>query len=351
MRAPAPIAAAVSLSVVALLSGCSPKSAPPTPKLGPLPNASAPATVRLAFFPNVTHAPALVASARGEFTKAFGDGVKVEEQSFNAGPSEIEALFAGQVDIGYIGPGPAINGYVKSKGEALRIVAGACSGGASLVAREDVAISGVKDLAGKRVAVPQIGGTQDISLRHFLSTVGLTSTDRGGNVTIQPVQNADVLPLFVKKELDAAWVPEPWVARLKAEVKGRLVVDERDLWPTKQFPTTIVIVRTKFLQEHRDLVDKFLAAHKASIEWIAKNPAEAQKLVGQRIKELTKKTLPAPVLADSLTRCSMTADPMQDGVLTFADWSKALGYQRGGREALSGLFEAAAEAKAPAAKP
>lgn len=295
--------------------------------------------VRLAFFPNVTHTVALVGTGRGTFASAFGTNVQVEEQSFNAGPAEIEALFGDQVDIGYIGPGPAVNGFLKSKGKALRIIAGASSGGASLVVRSDAGITDIKGLAGKKVADPQTGGTQDISLRHALKDVGLTSTDKGGTVTVLPTANPDTLTLFVKKELDAAWVPEPWVARLVKEGNGQILTDERDLWPNKKFATTVVIVRARFLQEHPDLVAKFLEAHVQTVDWIAKNPDEARKIVKQRIKTLAKLELPEDILTASLSRTEFTYDPLRETVLTFADWSKALGYLRDDRSALKELFD------------
>src|SRR6185503_12767801 len=187
--------AAVAVAIVAI-SGCGPRGGDGTSTAGS--NSSTPAKVRLAFFPNVTHGVALVGTANGVFAKSLG-GSTIEELTFNAGPAEIEALFGGQVDIGYIGPGPAINGFLKSKGKALRIIAGASSGGAGLVVRADSGITDIKGLSGKRVASPQTGGTQDISLRHAMQQAGLESTDRGGNVNVLPTANPDTLTLFKKK--------------------------------------------------------------------------------------------------------------------------------------------------------
>ncbi len=295
--------------------------------------------VRLAYFPNVTHGVALVGSARKTFSDALGNGVKIEEQIFNAGPAEIEALFGDQIDIGYIGPGPALNGFLKSKGKALKIVAGASSGGASLVVRADSGITNVKQLAGKKVASPQTGGTQDISLRHALQQAGLGATDKGGQVSLLPTANPDTLTLFVKRELDAAWVPEPWVARLVKEGNGKILIDERDQWPDRKFATTIVIVRTRFLESNSGLVSKFLGAHLDTVDWIQKNPDETLKIVGEQIKKLTKKAIPEDVLKDALSRTDFTHDPLRETVLTFADWSKQLGFQRSGREELNDLFD------------
>jgi NitT/TauT family transport system substrate-binding protein len=324
-----------------MLPGCGPNSADsaagtPGANAG---NDSDPIAVRLAFFPNVTHGVALVGTGDGTFARALGPNVKLEEQIYSAGPSEIEALFGDQVDIGYIGPGPAINGFLKSQGKALRIVAGASSGGTALVVRKDAGITDVNGLAGKRVAVPQTGGTQDISLRHALQGAGLNSTDRGGTVNVLPTTPADTLTLFVKKELDAAWVTEPWAARLVKEGNGQILMDERDLWPDKKFATAVVIVREKFLQEHSDLVRKFLDAHVQTVTWIGQNREAAHKIIGKRIQELTQKALPDDILSAALSRTDFTYDPLRESVLTFADYAKALGYQKDDRGALSDLID------------
>jgi NitT/TauT family transport system substrate-binding protein len=298
-----------------------------------------PVTVHLAYFPNVTHAAALVGTGDGTFAKALGTNVKVEEQTFTAGPSEIEALFAGKVDIGYIGPGPAVNGYLKSHGSALRIVAGASSGGAALVVRKDSGVTNASQLAGKKVAVPQPGGTQDISLRHALQIANLKSTDKGGTVNVLAAAPADMLTLFQKKELDAAWTPEPWVSRLVKDGNGAIAQDERDLWPGKRFATTVVIVRADFLKEHPDIVASFLKAHIAAVDWIGSHQPEAAKLISERIKTLTGKALPADIVTGALTRTDFTYDPLKESVLTFADWSHDLGYLKEGRSGVSGLID------------
>ncbi len=322
----------LSLLALAALAGCGPKKETGT-------DANGVTTVRLAFFPNVTHGVALVGTGKGLFAGALGAKVKIEEQIFTAGPSEIEAVFGDQADIGYIGPGPAVNGFVKSQGKALRIVAGACSGGAALVVRSDAGITDVKTLAGKRVGVPQTGGTQDISLRHALQQAQLASTDKGGSVNVLPNAPADTLTLFVKKDLDAAWMPEPWVSRLVKEGGGKILNDERDLWPERQFATTVVIVRKRFLDAHPDIVQKFLAAHVAAADFIKAHPEEAAKVIGDRIKALTGKALPADILQQALSRTNYTYDPLKETVLTFADWSKALGYSKEDRSSLSDLFD------------
>ena len=197
--------------------------------------AQGPATaIRVGAFPNITHAQAMVGKANGWFDKAMGPQVKIQWTSFNAGPSAIEALFAGAIDMTYVGPNPAINGYVRSNGEALRIIAGATSGGAALVVRGDSGINRPEDFHGKRIASPQMGNTQDVALRAWLKSQGLKTRDKGGDVEVMPVANPDQLTLFLKKEIDAAWAPEPWASRLVHDAGGKIFLDERSLWPKSE---------------------------------------------------------------------------------------------------------------------
>jgi NitT/TauT family transport system substrate-binding protein len=286
------------------------------------------AIVRLAFFPNVTHAPALVGIARGTFANRLGPRVRLEEQVFNAGPVEIEAVFAGQIDIGYVGPGPALNGFVNSRGKALRVIAGASSGGVSLVVRTDSGIWDIAGLAGKRISSPQLGGTQDISLRSALRRAGLQSTDRGGSVVVLPTANPDTLTLFRRKEIDAAWAPEPWVSRLVKEADGRILVDERDEWPDRKFATTVVIARTQFLSERPELASRFIEAHVDTVHWINQNRMEASRLVGEQIRRLTTRQLPEDILGEALSRTDFLYDPLSPSILTIARRARDLGYLR-----------------------
>ena len=238
-------------------------------------NPTGPFTLRLGYFPNLTHAVALVGVARGTFKDALGPNVHLETKTFNAGPALIEALFANDIDIGYVGPNPAINGYIKSNGAALRIIAGASSGGALFVVRPDAHIHSPTDLANKKIATPQVGGTQDVALRCYLKQHGLQTTDKGGNVQIIPTDNPNILSLFQQGKIDGAWVPEPWATRLVIEGNGTVFLDERSLWPNGEFVTTNVVVRTAFLQEHPNLVEKFLQAHVETVQYILKNPENA----------------------------------------------------------------------------
>jgi sulfonate transport system substrate-binding protein len=275
-------------------------------------------TVRVGAFPNITHAQAMVGKANGWFDKAMGPTVKVQWTSFNAGPSAMEALFAGAIDMTYVGPNPAINGYVRSNGEALRVVAGAASGGASLIVRNDSGIQGPQDFHGKRVASPQFGNTQDVALRNWLKKNGLRTNDKGGDVQILPMANPDQLTLFLKKELDAAWAPEPWATRLVHEGKGRLLVDERSLWPHGQFVIGLLVVHAKFLKAHPDLVKTWIRAHVELTDWVNAHPAEAKKLLNDQIHRETNKALPADVLNEAFSRLQPTYDPLHSALNTAA---------------------------------
>jgi NitT/TauT family transport system substrate-binding protein len=300
--------------------------------------ASSPTSVRLAYFPNLTHAVALVGTARGTFKEALGSEVTLDLKTFNAGPALIEALFAGEIDIGYIGPNPAINGYVRSQGQALRIIAGASSGGALFVVRPEANIPTPADLDGKRLATPQLGGTQDVALRHMIQEAGLQIADNGGTVTIMPTQNPDILTLFQKGEIDGAWVPEPWATRLIQEAGGQVFIDERDLWPEGKFVTTHVIVNTKFLNEHPDLVTAFLRAHVDTVQYIAENPEEAKSLVNQEIERITSAPLPREVLEQAITTVDFTYDPLAETLFVSADHAFALGFLGDSKPDLSGIY-------------
>jgi NitT/TauT family transport system substrate-binding protein len=271
--------------------------------------------VRVGAFPNITHAQAMIGKANGCFEKALVSDAKLEWKSFNAGPSAIEALLAGAIDMAYAGPNPAINGYVRSNGEALRIIAGATSGGAALVVRADSGINQTQDFHGKRIVSPQLGNTQDVSLRAWLKANGLKTRDKGGDVEVMPVANPDQLTLFIKKEIDAAWAPEPWASRLVHEANGRIFLDERQIWPKGEFLTTELVVSTKFLQAHPDLLKKWLRAHVELTDWINAHPSEAKHILNGQIQKETGKGLSASVLDDAFGRLQITYRPLRRALL------------------------------------
>ncbi len=282
-----------------------------------------PVTLRLGYFPNITHATAIVGVDKGIFKKSLGDNVTLQTKTFNAGPAAVEALFSDAIDITYIGPGPATNAYAKSKGAAVRVIAGAAANGAALVVKPE--ITNVAQLKSKKIATPQLGNTQDIALRYWLKEQGLkTDKDGGGDVAIVPQDNAQSLETFTSGAIDGAWVPEPWAYRLQA-AGGKVLVDERDLWPDKKFITTVVAVRTKFLKEHPDVVKKFLAGHVEANQQINADPAAAQKTVADGIGKITSKPLKLEIVAGGWKTLVFTDDPVASSLLEGAKHAQAVG--------------------------
>ncbi|MGA9564752.1 MAG: ABC transporter substrate-binding protein [Candidatus Korobacteraceae bacterium] len=295
--------------------------------------------IRVGAFPNITHPQAMVGKANGWFEKAMGPNVKIEWKSFNAGPSAIEALYAGAIDMTYIGPNPTISGYVRSEGQALKVVSGAASGGASLVVRSNAGISKPEDFHGKRVASPQLGNTQDVALRAWLKSHGMKPTDKGGDVKVLPLANPDQLTLFLKEELDAAWAPEPWATRLIQEGNGRRFLDERDLWPNQQFVVTNLIVSTKFLREHPDLIKNWVRANVELTDWINGHVPEAKQLLNSQIQKETGKSLPAALMDEAYGRFEVTYDPIRSSMLSSAHSAYEAGFLGRQMPDLSGLYD------------
>lgn len=296
------------------------------------------ASLRVGYFPNLTHSQALIGLARGDFAQALGPEISLEARAFNAGPSVIEAIFAGQLDLAYIGPNPAVNGYVQSQGEALRVVAGATSGGAAFVVRPDSGIHSAEDLRGWRIASPQLGNTQDVALRAYLAAHDLRPTEQGGTVEIVPTTNPNILDLFRRGEIDGAWVPEPWAARLIIEGGGELLLDERTLWPDGQFSTALIVVRTPYLEEHPDLVQRWLEAHVRLTLWEEAHPQQAMTLANQEIARLTGQALSPAVLESAWSRLSVTYDPLTDTIQSSAHAAHVAGYLERDPD-LSGLVD------------
>jgi NitT/TauT family transport system substrate-binding protein len=289
-------------------------------------NSNAPVTVRLGYFPNLTHAAALVGLARKTYEQDIAPN-KLATTTFNAGPNLISALLSGSIDIGFVGPNPAINGYITSNGSALRIVAGASSGGVLFVVRPDANINSPNDLHGKKIADPQLGGTQDVSLRYYLQQHGLKATDKGGDVDIVPTDNSTTITLFKQKQIDGAWVPEPYASRLINEGNGKRFLDERALWPNKQFVTTNIVVRTDFLNKHPDVVQTFLKGEVDTVQYINQNLEDAKKLINQQLASIPGgKALPQKTVDDAFTNLDITYDPLAKSLFKAADNAYALGY-------------------------
>lgn len=292
------LAAALALTVAA--AGCSRAGGEDKPAAS---NDKGPAAeLRLGYFPNVTHAAALVGLGKGLFTKELGS-TKLVPTKFNAGPEAVGALLGGSLDASFIGSGPAINAYAKSNGEAVRLIAGATSGGAQLVVKPT--ITKPADLVGKTVVTPQLGNTQDVSLKKWLAQQNLT-----GKVKVTNLENAQTLDAFKKGDVDAAWLPEPWSSRLVLDAGAKVLLDEASLWPGGKFPTTVLIVRTQFLQEHPETVKALLSGLVAAIDFSTANTADAKTVVNDQLKAATGKALKPAVIDRAFEHIQITADPI-----------------------------------------
>jgi NitT/TauT family transport system substrate-binding protein len=285
---------------------------------------SQPVTLRLGYFPNVTHAPALVGIQGGIFKKNLAPNVTLDTKSFNAGPDVITAIFSGALDASFIGPGPSISGFQKSGGSAIRIVSGAASGGAYLVVKPG--ITKPADLRGKKISTPQLGNTQDVALRAWLKEKGLSSdTSGGGDVSILPQENSVTLTAFQSGDIDGAWVPEPWATRLIQEGGGKILVNEADLWPQGKFVTTNVIVATSFLNDHPDVVKQLIEGELASIAFIKANPTKAEQYTATAIQDATGKPIKPELVTASFKNLTFTVDPVPSSLVKDAKDAYAVG--------------------------
>jgi NitT/TauT family transport system substrate-binding protein len=314
------LAITVALSLVLAACGSSAKTGSST-------NSSTPATgvvtLRLGYFPNVTHAPAIIGVQNGTFAAKLGSNVKLSVKTFNSGTEATTALLAGAIDASFVGPNPAINAYQKTNG-GIRVVAGTASGGAFLVVKPD--INSAADLKGKKVGTPQAGNTQDVALRTWLNANGLHETKTGGDVTIVPEENSVTLTAFQSGAISGAWVPEPWATRLVNEGGGKILVDESTLWPGGKFVTTLLMVKKSFLDANPTVVENLVSGLADAVDLIKTNPTEAQKLVGEGILAITKKPLKASLIAASFSHITFTLDPIASSLVTSAEHAKALGF-------------------------
>jgi NitT/TauT family transport system substrate-binding protein len=283
--------------------------------------------LRVGHFPNVTHVQALVAhnlsrQGKGWFEERLGGDIKTEWFIYNAGPSAMEAIFANSIDLTYVGPSPALNAYAKSNGDEIRIVAGAANGGAALVVQPDQNLKTAADFRGKKIATPQLGNTQDVSARAWLSAGGLKITQLGGDAQVVPTSNADQLPLFQQKKIDAVWTVEPWISRLEREAGGKVLLEEPEA------VTTVLVSSVKFLGSNAELARKFVAAHHELTEWIKANPEEAQKLVVAELGEVTRATMSPDLIASAWKRIVLTNDASRPSLETFVAHAQKAGFMK-----------------------
>jgi NitT/TauT family transport system substrate-binding protein len=282
--------------------------------------------LRLGHFPNITHAQAVLARATGEFQKQVG--VPIRWTSFNAGPTAIEALFTDAIDATFVGPSPAINGFIRSRGEKFMVLAGAASGGAGLVVRKDAAIRGERDFDGKTIATPQLGNTQDVAARTWFKERGYRFRERGGSLTLLALSNADQLTMLRKKQIDGAWTVEPWLARLEIEGGGNLFLDEKTLWPEGRYATTLLVVNRAFVRDQPQIVRRLLGALIDATREINTNKTAAAKTLNAELKKETGKALAEAVILRAMDRVEFTWDPVADSLRKSADRAHRIGFLR-----------------------
>ncbi|HUR61526.1 MAG TPA: ABC transporter substrate-binding protein [Candidatus Thermoplasmatota archaeon] len=319
MRTPALPRLLAALVLCAMLGGCAAQRSDDS--------------LRLGYFPNVTHAQALYGIQNGLFEASLGDG-NFTKASFNAGPAAIEALLTRQVDATYVGPGPVLNAWARS-GDTVRIIAGAASGGARFIVQPGLDLTRDADLGGKTFASPQRGNTQDISLKAYLQSRGHATDDRGGDVRVINAGNPDILTLFVQGEVDGAWVPEPWATRLLTDGHGRELLDERSLWPGGQFATTLLVTTKQYLAEHPDRIRALLAAHVQATQEVQPGGPAVLAAINDGIAAATGKRLGTELLATAFTGLNFTYDPLVSSIASFGEKAKALGLVAGGPASLS----------------
>lgn len=292
--------------------------------------------IRLGFFPNITHAQALYARSTGYFESKTG--TPIQWTAFNAGPSAIESLLSGAIDATFVGPGPTINGYVKSRGEKFVIVSGVACGGAALVVRGDSGIQTDKDFDRKTVATPQLGNTQDVAARTWLREKGYRLTEQGGTVNLIALANADQLTMFKNKQIDAAWTIEPWVSRLELDAGGKLFLDEKELWPGGRYVTTHLVVTRDFLKKHPETVRRLIRATVEVTQIINSNKPAAIPIINAQIKKDTTKALADAVIQRAMGRVELAWDPAADSLYKDAEAAHAIRFISK-KPDLTGIYE------------
>jgi NitT/TauT family transport system substrate-binding protein len=283
--------------------------------------------LRVGHFPNVTHAQGLIAHAlsrqgKGWFEQRLGGDVTIQWFVYNAGPGAMEAILAKSIDVTYVGPNPAINAYAKSRGEEVRVIAGAANGGSALVVPGDSTLKIPADFRGKRIATPQLGNTQDVAARSWLVSGGLRITQMGGDAQVVPTANPDQLLLFKQKQLDGVWTVEPWVSLLETEAGGKVLVEEPEAI------ATLLVARREVLDTRRDIVRKFAAAHEELTEWIIKNPEEAQRLVREELAAETRANVSRELIARAWKRIVQTHEVSRDAMAKLVASAQAVGFLR-----------------------
>jgi len=294
--------------------------------------------LRIAYFPNIGHAIPIVGMENGFFQNSLGDQIKIETRVFDSGPQAIESLFANSVDIAYVGPGPAINGFLNSQNNNVKILSGAASGGASFIVHPDSEINSASDFSGKKIAAPQIGNTQDVSLRNYLSENNLRPAEKGGSVIVYNISNPDIYTLFVKGDIDGAWVAEPWATILESELDGKRLFYEEELWPENEFASVLLIGNVNYIEKNKKAIQNFLSAHHETMIWINDNPKDTRIVFNNFLDSHLGQSLSDDVVDIALSNLKITDDPKSDSIFSFAEKADTLGYLGRNGYDLSGIF-------------
>ena len=294
--------------------------------------------LRIAYFPNIGHAIPIVGIEKGFFETSMGNATKIEIRVFDSGPQAIESLFANSIDLAYVGPGPAINGFLNSENNNVKILAGAASGGASFIVHPKSEIHSASDFAGKKIAAPQIGNTQDVSLRHYLSENGLKSAEKGGSVVVYNIPNPDIYTLFVKGDIDGAWVAEPWATILETDLDGKRLFHEEELWPNQEFASVLLIGNANYVETNPVVVANLMDSHKKTANWINENPVETRNIFNNFLNSHLGQSLSDDVVDIALSNLLITYDPLPDSIHSFAEKANTLGYLGRNGYDLSDIF-------------
>jgi len=294
--------------------------------------------IRVAFFPSIGHIIPIVGLEEKIFEKELGEEKQIETKLFDSGPQVIESIFSGSIDIAYVGPGPIINGFLKSDGKDIKILSGAASGGASFIIQPNSGLESIENFDGKRIASPQISNSQDVSLRHYLELHGLKSVEKGGTVFVLNISNPDIYTLFAKGDIDGAWVPEPWATMLVQELDGIRLFNEEKLWPNEEFASVLLIARTEYLENNPETVQKWIESHEKTVTWINSNPNKSKSLFSNFLIDYMGKSLPTEIIDESFSNITITSDPIKNSIIIFAERADSLEYLGRSGYNLDGIF-------------
>ena len=309
-------------STTSITSVSSPSPTPLSVPANP-PTHNSASVVRIGYFANLNHAPAVIGLSNGDFQKFVGPSTAIQTTLFTSGSPEMTALLAGKIDLAYVGPSPAVNAYLASNGTSLQVISGVANGGAVFVVRNASNIASVKEFGGKTFAAPGVGNTQDVALRHYLILNGY-GISPNGNVTVQDTSNANIVTLMIDGKIDGAWVPEPWGQVLVSEAGAHIFLNEESLWPSG-FSTTELVASTSFLKAHPDVVKELIEANLYETQWIQNNPQQAAVSLNNILGNLTGGPIGLPIIRAAMTRLSFTDSPLEASVVQQAYNAFALG--------------------------